>query len=127
MTSLIDDYFRTLISIVTNEEKNYPPVNIYTDDDENLYFEVAVTGWDSKDLEAYNEDNVLVIRGKKSSENDENKKYFIRKIAKRNFELKYMISEKYDLENPLFIELDKGVLKIGFKLKDNANKRIKYL
>lgn len=125
MTSLFDE-FRTILSFIT-EESNYPPTNIYVNqDNSNIIFEFALAGWKNEDIDVFVEDNILIVKGtKKQIDNSENKYYLLKKIAHRSFEVKYMISEKYDIQNPKCVDFDNGILKLEFGLKDGINKKQK--
>lgn len=125
MTYLLDE-FKTILSFL-NEEVNYPPANIYVNqDNNNIIFEFALAGWKQEDIDVFVEDNILIVKGtKKQVDNSENKYYLQKKIAHRSFEVKYMISEKYDISNPICVEFDNGVLRLIFGLKDGVNKKHK--
>lgn len=109
---------------------NYPVTNILFNTDGTLELELGVTGFGKDELEvSCIDDNIIVIKGTKKKENDnknEQKKYIYKKLVCKDFEVKYKISEKYDIENPM-IQLSNGLLTIKFNLKPEAQQKKKIL
>ena len=94
----------------------YPVSNFSIDKDGTSRIEIAVTGFDKDDISIEREDFKLIVKGVKSEkDNAERKQYLYKEIACRDFELKYDLSEKMDLDN-IDISLNKGVLTIKIKL-----------
>jgi len=73
------------------------PINIFEGED-GLTFEIACTGIPKGDIEIKIEgDLIQFIYNKKQPKKEDNKKYIIRGIAQRSFNLGYKVSSKFDL------------------------------
>jgi molecular chaperone IbpA len=64
---------------------NYPPYNIVKHDAENFSIELALAGFDKKDITISKEKNVLLIEGKQ--EEDELFEYVHKGLASRSFKV----------------------------------------
>jgi len=86
---LFDDFLPAVNSV------SYPPYNIRRDDDHTSVIEMALAGYSEHDLEMTIEDgNVLVVRGGKVSDIDENSvNYIYRGVAARKFERKFALAD----------------------------------
>jgi molecular chaperone IbpA len=91
---------------------NYPPYNVITTDDEDVFFiELAVAGFAKEDLDISVKEQVLTVKGEIKDSNDETK-YAHRGIAARKFTREFALAE--------FIEVtgataENGMLKISLE------------
>jgi HSP20 family protein len=100
---------------------NYP-VDIY-ETENGLRFELAVVGLESKDLDIQVEGDVLRITHDKQQEEERN--YISKGIAKRSFDLAWKIASKFDLTQ-LEATMGKGLLIIDIPTsKEKAARKIK--
>lgn len=91
---------------------NYPPYNVITTDDEDVFFiELAVAGFAKEDLDVSVKEQVLTVKGEIKDSNDDTK-YAHRGIAARKFTREFALAE--------FIEVtgataENGMLKISLE------------
>ena len=102
-----DSFFHTL-----TDGKIGHPVDIY-ENDEGLFFEVACTGLNKKDVNIEIDKDTFKVSYSKDNE-DENLdfNYHYKGIAKRAFNLGYKVSAKYNLSDAT-AEMKDGLLKIS--------------
>lgn len=99
-----------LSSILTLPVNNYPPYNIRKKDEENYIIEIALAGFDKKDLEILLDDNKLTIKGNISSEITVPGHDFIFKgVATRPFTRIFAIADSVEVRD---VELVNGMLSV---------------
>tara|TARA_B100001057_G_scaffold464393_1_gene519545 strand:- start:3579 stop:4028 length:450 start_codon:yes stop_codon:yes gene_type:complete len=107
-----DRTFDTL-SILANsktQNTNYPPYNIRKLPEEKYSIELAVAGFDEKDIDIEVSEQNLTIDGRKSDEMNEN--LIHQGLASRNFNRKFVLSEDMVVQNAA---LSNGILYIGIQ------------
>ena len=94
---------------------NYPPYNIVETSKNKYDIEVALAGYNKKDIEVSYEDGQLLIRSKKSDK-DESKdtdgNTLYKGIAKRYFERSFTIADDVEVKGA---ELKDGLLKVSLE------------
>ena len=70
---------------------NYPPYNIVKHDAENFSIELAVAGFDKKDISISKEKEVLSIEGKQ--EGEDKQEYVHRGLASRSFKRTFTVAD----------------------------------
>ncbi|MBI28811.1 MAG: heat-shock protein [Pelagibacteraceae bacterium] len=110
--SIFDDFDRMLESSEFNS--NYPPYNIKRESDNDYKIEVALAGFDKKDIEVEIKDSTLTIRNKNVEKVvDENGEDIIHKgISTRKFQRSFTISEEVKVKEA---ELKNGLLTINLE------------
>tara|TARA_B100001123_G_C14878043_1_gene854824 strand:+ start:235 stop:669 length:435 start_codon:yes stop_codon:yes gene_type:complete len=110
--SIFDEFDRMLESSSFNS--NYPPYNIKKISESNYKIEVALAGFDKKDIEIELKENVLTIRSKnKDGAIDEKGNGVIHKgISTRHFERSFTISEDIKVTDA---QLKNGLLSIDLE------------
>ena len=88
---------------------NYPPYNIEVEKENHYQITLAVAGFSRKDLDIQVEKGVLVVRGKKSDDNQE-KEYLYQGISGRAFERKFNLADHVEVKGA---ELTDGLLTIN--------------
>ena len=111
----IFDTFNDFFDIDVKERLNlnnfnkFPPYNLVQTDN-GYALEVAVAGYDKKDISITNDNGNLVIEANKVDEEQEEKDaYLHRGIAKRSFKLLYNLAEDVKIDGA---EMKDGLLKI---------------
>ena len=107
-----DRTFDTL-SILANsktQNTNYPPYNIRKLPQDKYSIELAVAGFDEKDIDIEVSEQNLIIEGKKSDEMNEN--LIHQGLASRNFNRKFVLSEDMVVQGAA---LSNGILYIGIQ------------
>ena len=101
-----DDFFRT-------PSVNYPPYNIVKTGSNKYDIEVALAGYNKKDIDVSYEDNMLHIKSKKDEKEDKEEDGVIHKgIAKRYFSKSFTIAEDVEVKGA---ELKDGLLKVSLE------------
>ena len=117
-----DRTFDTL-SILANsktQNTNYPPYNIRKLPEDRYSIELAVAGFDEKDIDIEVSEQNLIIDGKKSDEMNEN--LIHQGLASRNFNRKFVLSEDMVVQGAA---LSNGILYIGIQRVIPENKKPK--
>ena len=105
---MFDDDFRTLQSVPT-----FPHYNIVKTDKNKYDIEIALAGYNKKDIEVNLEEGVLSIKSKKEEEEDTKDGEIIHKgIAKRYFSKSFTIAEDVEVKGA---ELKDGLLRVSLE------------
>ena len=100
-----EDYVRSSLT------STFPFYNIVKKGDNKFDIEVALAGYDKKDIMVEYEDNVLHIRSVKETKSDKEKDGVIHQgIAKRYFSKAFTIADDVEIEGA---ELKNGLLKVS--------------
>jgi len=86
------------------QSDNYPPFNIERGSEDQYQITLAVAGFKPEEIDITAQQNLLVITGKKNTENTENRDFLHIGIANRNFERRFELAD--------FVRVD------GAKLED---------
>ena len=116
-----DDTFRQLSNLSINpQSKGYPPYNIVRDGD-NIRIELAVAGFDEKDVSVDVQDNTLAI--KSLSNKDESDTDFLYKgIANRSFDRSFHLAKTIVVDDA---KLANGILTVYMHNEVPENERSK--
>ena len=102
---------------------SFPFYNIVKKGNNKFDIEVALAGYDKKDIMVEYEDNVLHIRSVKETKSDKEKDGVIHQgIAKRYFSKAFTIADDVEIEGA---ELKNGLLKVSLKQIIPAGKKLK--
>jgi molecular chaperone IbpA len=94
---------------------NYPPYNIVETSKNKYDIEVALAGYNKKDIDVSYEDGQLTIKSKKSDKDeskDEDGNTIYKGIAKRYFERSFTIADDVEIKGA---ELKDGLLKVSLE------------
>lgn len=108
-----DSHFNTLSGV-----KNSHPVDIY-EDSNGLTFEIACTGLSKEDLDLSIEHDVLRVFYKKQHQEEIERIYQTRGIARRSFDLAYKIAPKFNLTKAN-ASMENGLLIISMPFAEEA-------
>ena len=104
-----DRLFQQLQAQSVVNQQNYPPYNIVKVDDENFVIELAIAGFDKKEVSVDLEKNVLKIEGKSK---DDDKDFIHKGLASRSFERQFTLADDVEVSGG---KLENGVLKVELK------------
>jgi len=105
---MFDDDFRTLQSVPT-----FPHYNIVKTDKNKYDIEIALAGYNKKDIEVNLDEGVLSIKSKKDEKEDKKDDTIIHKgIAKRYFSKSFTIAEDVEVKGA---ELKDGLLRVSLE------------
>ena len=125
-----DDMFDQFESMLGNGgmtmQSNYPPYNIRKTGKDNYSIEVALAGFNKKDVEVEVEDNILTVRTKqlnKSEDQNADGEIIHKGISQRQFARSFTIADDVKVNEA---ELKDGLLTIACEriLPDHKKKRL---
>ena len=125
-----DDMFDQFESMLGNGgmtmQSNYPPYNIRKTGKDNYSIEVALAGFNKKDVEVEFEDNILTVRTKqlnKSEDQNADGEIIHKGISQRQFASSFTIADDVKVNGA---ELKDGLLTIACEriLPDHKKKRL---
>lgn len=93
---------------------NYPPYNVIRHNENSYGIVVAVAGFDKNEITVEVDQDQLVIRGEKASQEESSFDYLHRGLALRNFERRFTIAEHVEV---LKAEIKNGLLTIELERK----------
>ena len=108
-----DQYENMLGNGSLTMQSNYPPYNIRKTGKDNYAIELALAGFNKKDVEVEFEDNLLTVRTKqvnKSNDNDLNGEIIHKGISQRQFARSFTIADDVKVNSA---ELKDGLLTIS--------------
>ena len=100
----------SLLADSKSQTTNYPPYNIRKVSDEQYTIELAVAGFEEKDIEIEAEEDNLIIKGKRPSKATEGLVH--QGLASRDFERKFVLSEDMVIKGAA---LSNGMLYVGLE------------
>ena len=102
---------------------NYPPYNIVKTGDNKFDIEVALAGYNKKDINVTSENNMLVIESKKEEKaDDKDGKVLHKGISKRYFKKSFTIADDVEVKGA---ELKDGLLKVSMEKIIPESKKLK--
>tara|TARA_X000001382_G_scaffold26260_2_gene16778 strand:- start:23429 stop:23872 length:444 start_codon:yes stop_codon:yes gene_type:complete len=119
----IFDHFDMLTTqLPTMTSTNYPPYNIVKTGSLSYDIEVALAGYNKKDVSVKYEDNILKIESVKSKDEKEKDGVLHKGIAKRSFIKSFTIADDIEIKGA---ELKDGLLKVSLEkiVPDNKKAR----
>ena len=101
-----------------SKDNSHPVTNFSVDKDSNFLIEIACTGFEQDELTVERKDLKIIVEGKrKNKETSEDRKYFYRNIATRDFSKEFSGSEKWCFDK-LSVSYKDGLLAISIPLKE---------
>ena len=112
---LVKNFFQSEEQFQTPNNKilNHP-LDIYEDDD-GIYFDIACTGLDKKQINVNVENDILKVSYKKEGTTLVDKHVHFSGIAKRSFDLGWKIARRFDLSK-IEASMKDGLLKLFIPL-----------
>ena len=97
-------------SNVGQSQENYPPFDLIKKGENDYSIQLAVSGFKPEEIDITAQQNVLLVSGRKSDENNENGRDFIyRGIASRSFERRFALADHIQVKGA---DLKDGLLSI---------------
>ncbi|WP_419896641.1 Hsp20 family protein [Roseomonas sp. USHLN139] len=108
------DRMTRLLDSVRNaaDSNSYPPYNIEKTGEDAYVLTMAVAGFGPEDLEINAQDNVLVVTGKSSQPESEERRYLYRGIAGRAFERRFVLADHIQVKGA---DLVNGLLHVALQ------------
>ena len=112
---LVKNFFQSEEQFQTPNNKTINhPVDIYEDDD-GIYFDIACTGLNKKQIDVNVENDILKVSYKRESTELVDKHVHYSGIAKRSFNLGWKIARRFDLSK-IEASMKDGLLKLFIPL-----------
>ena len=109
----LDDMFDHFESMFDVPTINYPPYNIVKTGDNKFDIEVALAGFNKKDINVTSENNMLTIESKQDEKSKDKDGEVIHKgISKRYFKRSFTIADDVEVKGA---ELKDGLLKVSME------------
>ena len=104
------DHFESMFDVPTI---NYPPYNIVKTGDNKFDIEVALAGFNKKDINVTSENNMLTIESKNEvDKKDKNGEVIHKGISQRYFKRSFTIADDVEIKGA---ELKDGLLKVSME------------
>ena len=113
--------FDKMFERLSNVEKTtaFPPYNVVKANDDAFYIELAVAGFDRKELEVIEDNGILIVKGEQEEDKDE---YLYKGIATRKFTRRFTLAEYMHVKA---VDLVNGILSIAVIREIPAEKKPK--
>jgi HSP20 family protein len=115
---LLDEALRALGA----SDNHWAPACNAWEDDNGFYVQMALPGWEPKDIALEVNNQVLTVKGERNSQTSDSQKYHMREIAEGRFTRLFRL--------PSFVDHDKasathkqGLLTITFPKREEAKRR----
>ena len=117
--SLFDEFDKMLDS--SEFVSNYPPYNIVQGKDNDYKIEVALAGFDKKDISVEAKENTLTIKSKREDKTNEEVNGVLHKgIAQRQFVRSFALGDDIKVKDA---KLDKGLLTVDLEREVPEHKK----
>ena len=119
----LSDMFNRLDAFADSTSANYPPYNIVKVDETTQELQVALAGFDAKDIEVAQERGVLTLRASKKEPNDDTQTYVHRGIAFRNVARNWQLADNARVDN---VDYTDGLLRItvGLEIPEHQQRKV---
>ena len=114
---LLDEAMRGL-----SRESGWTPASNVWEDDKGFHVQLALPGWNTKDVSIQVEKQVMTVTGAHQSEQDQTRKVYQWEIPHGNFAIQYRLPNFVEQENASASFKD-GVLTIAFPKREEAKPR----
>lgn len=118
----IDRLFDEAVRVLGTSDLPWAPACNVWEDDNGFYVQMALPGWESKEIGLEVNNQVLTVKGERSTQDAESQKYHLREIQEGRFTRLFHL--------PTFVDHDKasathkqGLLTITFPKREEAKRR----
>ena len=106
------NHFESMFDYDTVNVSNYPPYNIVKTGDNKYDVELALAGFNKKDINVSVENGMLTIESKEDKSKDKDSEVIHKGISKRYFKKSFTISDDVEVKGA---ELKDGMLRISME------------
>ena len=108
--------------LLHNTDTSYPRYNIVENAESGNYrIEVAIPGWSKKELELVQEENELLIKGKKERKLGTEERFIHQGLSLKSFERKFILNADLKVDS---VELTDGLLTIALSRTPNSSRKV---
>ena len=119
----IFDHFSNTLEYTHSQNQSYPPYNINKIDNLNWQIEMALAGFNKKDINVTSENNMLTIESKQEDKSEDKDGEVLHKgISKRYFKKSFTISDDVEVKGA---ELKDGMLRVSMEKIIPESKKLK--
>jgi HSP20 family protein len=118
----IDRVFEEALRAIGASDGSWVPACNVWEDDNGFYVQMALPGWEPKDIVLEVTNQMLTVKGRQSVESEDSQKHHLREIAVGPFTRMFRL--------PTFVDADKasathkhGLLAISFPKREEARRR----
>jgi molecular chaperone IbpA len=108
---IFDELNRTFAN--SKNDGNYPPYNVINLPEDKFIIEVAVAGFEENELDVEVRENILTIKGTKTTDKDVNLDYLHKGISDRNFTRTFTLNSDIHVKGAT---VKNGILAIALEL-----------
>ena len=116
------NHFESMIDYDMVNVSNYPPYNIVKTGDNKYDVEVALAGFNKKDINVSVENGMLTIESKEDKTKDKDGEVIHKGISKRYFKKSFTISDDVEVKGA---ELKDGMLRVSMEKIIPESKKLK--
>ena len=116
------NHFESMFDYDTINISNYPPYNIVKTGDNKYDVEVALAGFNKKDINVSVENGMLTIESKEDKSKDKDGEVIHKGISKRYFKKSFTISDDVEVKGA---ELKDGMLRVSMEKIIPESKKLK--
>ena len=106
------DHFESMFDYDTVNVSNYPPYNIVKTGSNKFDIEVALAGFNKKDINVTSENGMLTIESKQEEKSKEDGEVLHKGISKRYFKKSFTIADDVEIKGA---ELKDGMLRVSME------------
>ena len=106
------DHFESMFDYDMVNVSNYPPYNIVKTGDNKFDIEVALAGFNKKDINVTSENGMLTIESKQEEKSKEDGEVLHKGISKRYFKKSFTIADDVEINGA---ELKDGMLRVSME------------
>ena len=116
----IDRIFDEVLHGLETSSQNWVPACNVWEDENGFYVQVALPGWEPKEISLEVKEKMLTVKGERSGE--ETRRYHLQEIARGNFARLFTLPASIDHEKARAVHAN-GLLTISFPKREEAKAR----
>ncbi|MCP9454699.1 MAG: Hsp20/alpha crystallin family protein [Nitrospira sp.] len=118
----IDQLFGEALRAFSVSESMWTPACNVWEDDNGFYIQMAVPGWEPTDIVLEMNDHVLTIKGERSAQPSDERRYHLHEISEGRFARFFRVPDFVD-EDKVSATQKQGLLTVMFPKKEEAKPR----
>jgi HSP20 family protein len=118
----IDRLFDETLRALGASDRAWTPAANAWEDDNGFYVQLALPGWEQKDIAVEVNNQVLSVKGKRSDESSSSKKFYVQEIVNGQFARLFRLPTSVNQEKASATHKH-GLLTIAFPKREEAKRR----
>ncbi len=126
MLSEVQDGLRDVPSTVAQiaGATKFPFADIFKNEDDTLYIKLAVAGFSREDLDIELENDILTVKGTIQNKDLDDKTYYQKQIARRDFVQKFTVAPQYVNSKNINASTKDGILTISISISETSKPKV---